>query len=197
MTMNRTITILAVLLLIPFVFMSQDSQSPKRALIIIDVQEFYFNEGSSQLVKPKKASQQAAKLLSAFRENNEVVIHIRHESTKDSAIHENVKPNAGEKVITKKYVNSYRETDLLEYLQENEITQVIVCGMMTHMCVEGAARASADYGFNVVVIDDACATRDLKLGDKTVKAADVHVSALATIEGYYGNVMTVDEFLAK
>lgn len=177
--------------------MSQDSQPPKRALIIVDVQEFYFNEGNSQLVNPEEASQQAAKLLTAFRESNDVVVHIRHESTKDSAIHENVKPNTGEKVITKKFVNSYRETDLLEYLQENKVTEVIVCGMMTHMCVEGAARASADYGFSVVVIDDACATRDLKLGDKMVKAADVHVSALATIEGYYGTVMTVDEFLTK
>jgi nicotinamidase-related amidase len=195
--MKRFFRILSVFLLIPFTFMSQDSQPQKRALIIVDVQEFYFNEGNSQLVNPKEASKQAAKLLSAFRESDELVVHIRHESSKDSAIHENVKPNTGEKVITKKFVNSYRETDLLKYLQENDITQVIICGMMTHMCVEGAARASADYGFDVVVIDDACATRDLKLGAKTVKAADVHVSALATIEGYYGTVMTTDEFLGK
>lgn len=175
--------------------MSQSKQSQKTALIIVDVQEFYFNEGSSQLVNPEEASQQAARLLSAFRETNQLVIHIRHASDEGFAIHENVKPLAGEKVITKKFVNSYRETDLLEYLHENKITEVVICGMMTHMCVEGAARASSDYGFNVVVIDNACATRDLKLGNKTVKAADVHVSALATIEGYYGKVMTVDEFL--
>jgi nicotinamidase-related amidase len=195
--MRKTISILTVLLLIPFVFMSQNKPSPKPALIIVDVQEFYFNEGNSQLVNPEEASQQAARLLSAFRESNDLVVHIRHESTNGFAIHENVKPNPGEKVITKQFVNSYRETDLLEYLRENEITEVIICGMMTHMCVEGAARASADYGFDVVVIENACATRDLKLGDKTVKAADVHVSALATIEGYYGTVLTADEFLAK
>ena len=75
------------------------------------------------------------------------MVHIRHASSKDSAIHANVKPINDEKVITKNYVNSYRETDLLDYLQQNEITDVVICGMMTHVCVEAAARASADYGF--------------------------------------------------
>lgn len=196
MSLNA-LKLIIVTLFIPMIFTSQNIQNTKRALLIIDIQEFYFKEGNSQLVNPEEASKNAAKLLAAFRESNQLVVHIRHAATKDSSIHENVKPTENEKVIIKKYVNSYRETDLLDYLKKNEITEVVICGMMTHMCVEAAARASADFGFNVLVIDDACATRNLQFGDNTVEAADVHTSALATINGYYGKVISVDEFLSE
>ena len=173
----------------------QYKETMRTALLIIDIQEFYFAEGKSQLVHPEEASEQASRVLKAFRDKNELVVHIRHASSKDSAIHSNVKPNNDEKVITKNYVNSYRETDLLDYLQQNEITDVVICGMMTHVCVEAAARASADYGFNVTVISDACATRNTAYGADTVLAKDVHYSTLATIQSFYGMTMTTNEYL--
>lgn len=175
--------------------MSQQETQLKTALLIIDIQEFYFVEGKSQLVQPEAASEQASKLLHVFRKKNELVVHIRHASSKDSAIQNNVKPLKGEKVITKNHINSYIDTDLLEYLKKNEITNVVICGMMTHVCVEAAARASADYGFKVTIIRDACATRDVTFGNETVNALDVHTSTLATIDSYYGSVMTVNEYL--
>ena len=47
------------------------------------------------------------------------------------------------------------------------------------------------------IAEDACATRDLKFGDKTVKAQDVHTSTLATfIDGGYAKVITVEAFKA-
>jgi len=179
------------------IIMGQETQDTKTALLIIDVQEFYFAEGKSQLEQPEEASDQASKVLKAFRDKNALVVHIRHDSSKDSAIHANVKPESSEKVITKHYVNSYRETDLLDYLQQNEISDVFICGMMTHMCVEAAARVSADYGFNVTVISDACATRDVAFGTDSVLAKDVHISTLATIQSFYGSVTTAKQYLNK
>ena len=195
--MRRFIVFIALAFLVPVFLFSQSEKPMKRALLIIDIQQFYFVDGSSQLVNPEQASEQAALLLNAFRGSGELVVHIRHASSKDSAIHDNVLPKGNEKVIKKNNVNAYKDTDLLEYLQQNNIEEVVVCGMMTHMCVEAASRASADFDFSVVVIDDACATRDLKHGDKVVKASDVHTSTLATIDRYYGKVMTVDEFLSN
>ncbi len=101
----------------------------------------------------------------------------------------------GEKVFTKHYANSFRETGLLDYLRKNQIKQVIICGMLTQMCVEATARAAADYGFDVIVIGDACATHDIVYKGDTVKAADVQASTLGSIEVYYGKVMTTGEFL--
>ncbi len=187
--------LLVITLLLSISAIGQNKEDMKTALLIIDIQEFYFVEGKSQLVKPEEASEQASRVLKAFRDKNELVVHIRHASSKDSAIHTNVKPVTGEKIITKHHVNSYKETDLLDYLKQNEITDVVICGMMTHVCVEAAARASADYGFKVTVISDACATRSVTYGTNTVLAKDVHNSTLATIQSYYGSIVTVDEFL--
>jgi len=177
--------------------LSQESENPKTALLLVDIQEFYFSSGYNQLIEPEAASQQAAIVLDYFRKNKELVVFIKHAVKKDSLIHASVLPIDGEKVITKQEINSYLNTDLLSYLQENSIKRVVICGMMTHMCVEAAARASADYGFEVIVLNNACATKDLVFGNDTVLAKDVHVSTLATIENYYGKVVTVDEFLGN
>lgn len=174
---------------------AQQETEVKQALLIIDMQEFYFPQGFNPLVEPEEASQQAAKLLDHFRSTNKLVVHIKHASKKDSLIHQNVRPGKEEKVITKYNVNSYQETDLLDYLKQNKIEQLVICGMMTHMCVEAAARASADYGFKVIIIDDACATRDMIYNNDTVKAADVHNTTLGTLNRYYGKVLTTEEFL--
>ena len=174
---------------------AQEKAPEKRALIIVDMQEFYFPDGFYPLVNPEQASLQAAKLLKYFRDNGELVIHVKHATKKDSLINKNVAPIAGEKVFTKHYANSFRGTGLLDYLKKNQIKQVVICGMQTQMCVEATARAAADYGFDVIVIGDACATRDIVYKGDTVKAADVHASTLGSIEGYYGKVMTTEEFL--
>ena len=40
--------------------------------------------------------------------------------------------------------------------------------MMTHMCIDATARAAADLGYKVSVIEDACASRDLTYKSKVV-----------------------------
>jgi nicotinamidase-related amidase len=66
--------------------------------------------------------------------------------------------------------------------------------MQTHMCLEAATRAAHDMGYICTVVEDACATRDLKFGEVTVKAKDVHYSTLSTLKSY-GNVVNLKEFL--
>ena len=157
------------------------------ALMIIDEQEFYFPGGQLPLVNPEEASEKTAQVLKMFRDQKLPVIHIQHGDK--SPIHSNVKPIKGEKVITKNDANSFKDTDLLDFLKFLEVKRLVICGMQTHMCVEAATRAAADYGFRCIVVQDACATRDLKWGDRVVKAADVHASTLATINKFYGLVV--------
>ena len=46
------------------------------------------------------------------------------------------------------------------------------------------------------MIGDACATRDLKYGNRTVPASDVHASTLATLDGTYAKVIDTETFLS-
>ena len=75
------------------------------------------------------------------------------------------------------------------------IERVVITGMMTHMCVDATARAAADFGFKVIIAEDACATRDLKFGDTVIPADHVHKAFLAALKSY-GDVMKSDEVIA-
>ena len=87
---------------------------------------------------------------------------------------------------------------MLEYLKKNTINRLVIIGMQTHMCLEAAVRAGHDYGFECVVIPDACATRDLTFGNKTTKAEDVQTSVLAAISGGgYAKVADLKSFIAE
>ena len=167
------------------------------AILLIDIQMFYFPGSPGALVNPEEASLKAKQILEKSREQGVTVIHVRHESQTGGDIHPNVLPIEGEKVITKREVNSFAGTDLLEFLQQTGISHLIICGMMTHMCVEAATRAAHDLGFRCTVVSDACTTRDLRFGDHIINARDVHLSTLATLQKTYATVLSVRELLEK
>ena len=170
--------------------------APKTALLIIDIQNFYFAGGSSELVNPVPASINAQMLLSEFRKTQQLVIHVKHGDGKGAEIHPNVAPLPEEKVIVKKEVNSFLNTDLLDFLNKNGVKKLVLCGMQTNMCLEGATRAASDYGFECTVIHDACAAKNQTFNGKTVKAEDVHLAALATLKAY-AEVISTKEFLDR
>jgi nicotinamidase-related amidase len=177
------------------------------ALVVIDIQNFYFEGGSVPLTGSVEAARQARRVLDAFRARKLPVIHVRHASKTTTfkegeatdpqyRFHASVAPLAGETVITKHYANSFRETELLDVLRQRHVTRLVIVGMQTHMCVEAAARAAADLGFEVTVVPEACATRALTYGNRTVPAEMVHAAALAAINGTYGRVVAIDDWLA-
>ena len=171
-----------------------------QALLIIDIQNFYFEGGSLPLTGPVEAARQARRVLDRFRERHQPVIHVRHMPasgpvTEQYAIRPEVAPLPGEKVVEKRYANSFRDTQLLEVLRGLGVRRLVIVGMQTHMCVEAAARAAADLGFEVTVVADACATRPLEYGGVQVPAAQVHASTLAALKGTYAKIVTADELL--
>lgn len=189
--MKKHLLLLVILLLHTSVF-SQKVDST--ALVIIDIQDFYFPGGAAELSEPQKAGEQAKKLLAYFRENKGLVVHVRHNFEPGGEINDLVKPIEGEKVFSKSEVNAFRNTGLNEYLHNNNIKRLVLCGMQTHMCLEAATRAAHDLGYTCTVVEDACTTRDLKYGEHTVAAKDVHYSTLATLKSY-AEVTSLNEYL--
>lgn len=189
--------LLPILFIFGHAYPSENTGSDNTALLLIDIQNFYFSGGRLPLFNPEKASLKAKRLLDKFRKGKKLVIHIRHNSKSGGDIHKHVKPSAGEKVISKNHANSFRDTDLLAFLKKNKIQRLVICGMMTHMCVEATTRAAYDYGFDCIVIGDACATRDLKFNNKTISAEDVHYSTLSSLSGYYARIVDLKTFLKE
>ncbi len=182
------------------------NQDERPALLIIDIQEFYFEGGVIPLTGSVEAADAAGQVLSRFRANGWPIIHIQHlpegteepgQDVKPSAyrIRPEVAPAAGETIVGKHHANAFRDTDLLDRLRSQKTDKLVIVGMQTHMCLEAATRAAADLGYDVTVVADACATRDLEFGGNTVPAAQVHASTLASLDGTYAEVISLDEFL--
>jgi nicotinamidase-related amidase len=177
------------------------------ALLIVDVQNDYFPGGKMALEGSMKAGQKAGQLLEYFRRKNLLPVHIRHISLRPGAtfflpdtsgaeIHEVVKPLKDEAVFLKHYPNSFRETPLLSFLRDQQINRIVLCGMMTHMCIDATARAAFDHGFDCLIAGDACATRSLSYKGQDIPAQSVHVSFLASLDGIFGKVIDTDEIIS-
>ncbi|SOU86786.1 cysteine hydrolase family protein [Tenacibaculum dicentrarchi] len=204
--MKKIITVL--FLGINILNLTAQMKEMKTALILIDIQNDYFKGGKMELHNPEKAGDNAKKILEYSRKKNKTIVHIKHISSRPNStffipktfgvkINERVKPLDNEKVIIKHYPNSFVETELLTYLKSQKIEKVIICGMMTHMCVDATTRASKDHGFECIVIGDACATKNLQINNEIVNANNVQKSFLGALNYYYSSVITTKEFLSK
>ena len=180
----------------------------KTALLIIDIQNDYFEDGTMTLIDSERTAENARLLLDKFRDEGSPIIHIQHIATNPTAtfflpdtkgveIHNLVKPLPTEKIIIKHFPNSFRETELLDYLKSNKIENLVICGMMTHMCIDATTRGAKDFGYNCILIGDACTTKDLEINGETVKAKEVHNSFLAALNYYYSNVLSTKDFLIE
>jgi nicotinamidase-related amidase len=179
------------------------------ALLIIDVQNDYFPGGKMELKGAEQAGKNAKQILEFFRKNNYPVIHIRHISTNEGAtfflpdtsgveINSAVAPQNDEKIITKHFPNSFRETELLQYLQSKSIKKLVIAGMMTDVCVVSTTRAAFDFGFTTTIIGDATATRDRELNGEVVSAEEVQrsfVAGISALGNLYSRIVNTRDFL--
>ncbi|HEX9022794.1 MAG TPA: cysteine hydrolase family protein [Geobacteraceae bacterium] len=175
-------------------------------LLIIDLQNDYFAGGPMELVGIDEAAANARLLLDEFRKKGAPVVHIRHISTRQGAtfflpdtdgskINPMVAPWEEEPVMVKNYPNSFRGTALSEWLRQRGVDTLVVCGAMSHMCIDATVRAAFDLGFNCIVAHDACAARDLAFTGVTVKAADVHASFMAALSAVFARVISAKEII--
>ena len=174
------------------------------ALLVIDIQNDYFPGGAMELEGADAAGAKAAAALAKFRKEGKPVLHVRHLSvrpgstfflpgTKGAQIHPAVTPRPGETVIEKNFPNSFRNTQLKETLEKQGIQNLVVAGMMTHMCVDASVRHAADLGYKITLLGDACATRAQSYGGEKVPARQVHAAFLAALNGFYAKVVDTHE----
>ena len=177
------------------------------ALILVDIQNDYFDGGRWKLSKMDQASDNAAKILAHGRKTDAMIVHIHHEIPSDEApffrpgskgaeIHPKVAPQAGEEVILKHKPNSFLNTRLQDTLTSRGITNVVIVGAMSQMCIDATTRAASDLGYKVSVVHDACAARDAEFAGVAVPAAQVHAAFMSGLSGTYATVVDCESYLA-
>ncbi|MBJ9702392.1 cysteine hydrolase family protein [Acinetobacter calcoaceticus] len=178
----------------------------KQALLIIDVQNDYFKNGKMELVGPDQALEKIKQLEQYFSEKNLPIIYVQHinppqasffqENTDGVLLHPELNAQNDALIVIKHYPNSFLETNLDELLKAHQIEQLVITGMMTHICIDSGTRAAKERGYHPILIGDATATRDLSYDGKTVKAEDVQTAFLAALT-MFAPVQSTSDFLAN
>ncbi|MBT3181104.1 MAG: cysteine hydrolase [Deltaproteobacteria bacterium] len=153
------------------------------ALLVIDMQRYFLApEERAFLDPPRELIPNILSLISTFRKCNRPTVFTRHAHKKDeptgqmgrwwndelpwdgdedSEIIKEINPTADEVVITKSCYSAFENTELDKALKKQGVDTVLLCGVMTNLCVETSARHAFMKGFQVVVVEDACATKNM------------------------------------
>lgn len=109
--------------------------------------------------------------------------------TSGVGFHPLMAPIDGEAVLEKHEPNSFIGTGLRALLTDAGVTELVIVGMMSSMCIDSTARAAHEFGFDVTVVSDACAAPDLTFGDIIIPGATVHASFMAALDGSFATVI--------
>jgi nicotinamidase-related amidase len=152
------------------------------ALIVIDVQNG-FNDPEHGTRNNPDAEANIAALTAAWQQAREPIVLVRHDSLETGSslrpgqagndlqpILDGIRPA----LLFGKHVNSafHGEADLHGWLQGRGISQIVLCGIQTNMCVETTARVGGNLGYDVTVAIDATYTFDAKGPDGVTLSAD-------------------------
>lgn len=177
------------------------------ALIVIDFQMEYFDGGRLFIPDGAAAMSQARRLVDFADAHGMAVFHVQHlgpsngplfaKGGNTAAFHPGMSPDSRHIVVQKTTASSFASTDLYEQLQARGIKTLIICGLMTHMCVSTTTRDARPLGYQALVAGDACATRDIDAWDGgKVGHADLHRAALTALSDGFAEVLRTDAITA-
>lgn len=87
--------------------------------------------------------------------------------------------------IPKEHYSAFFETPLEETLSEHRIDTVIICGVMTHLCVDTTARHAFMLGWEPIIVADACCS----------KTSAYHEAALSALAHGFARIVTTQDLL--
>lgn len=170
------------------------------ALLIIDAQqgvnvlEHWGGPGARR--NNPQAEQRIGELLQAFRRADRAVFYTAHDSREPhsplklalptGAFMPGLEPRAGETVIEKDVNGGFIGTDLEIRLRRAGITRLVTVGFFTNMCVETTVRQGGNMGYDMYLVEDACATTNRRGYDgRDYEAGLVHALAVASMHGEF------------
>lgn len=136
------------------------------ALLMIDIQSGHL-VGGGAVPHADRLVERVTELLGEARGSGALVVHVQNDGpagqvdepgTPGWELHLPVDPD--EVVIRKLKDNAFDGTDLGELLTKYGVRSMVICGLMSEMCVSATARAALSLGYRVVLPQDAHATTD-------------------------------------
>ena len=138
-----------------------------RALLVIDWQKEYIDKNSGYYVNSnlEKETSSLNEIIIKWREKDYPVIFIRHNETegenflkgsKNAELQDALNVSTTDYFTDKHHISSFYKTNLEKILEDNQISELYICGILTNLCVRSAISDAYDRGFNIKVIKDLC-----------------------------------------
>ncbi|KAF2958010.1 cysteine hydrolase [Thermotoga sp. Ku-13t] len=174
------------------------------ALLLIDFQNYFCRkDGKAYLAGVERMLPVAQRLLKIFV-NKElpvvVTIHRRNSRSMMRWWNNSIEDDQAEPcldctgaiLLYKDSYDAFYMTNLEEILREKKVEQIVLGGVMTHLCVETTARSAFVRGFDVVVVEDVCwdkedwyhfaSLKNLAHGFAVITNSDELICALESLE---------------
>lgn len=178
-------------------------------LVLIDYQNEY-RTGKLPLYEVEAGIRSTQQLLKEARRRKIPVVHVVHRgtpgglfdrATSAGQIFDELRPLAGEVVIEKTLPNAFAGTSLAEVLRQHPgRDQLLLAGLMSHMCLQSTASAAVDHGYFSTIAASTTTTRDLRgpHGER-VAATMVTSAALAAMQDRFALIVNTpdDIFLTQ
>lgn len=182
---------------------------PRRALIVVDVQQEYF-DGVLQIQHPPRTESVAriARAIDTAHEQGLPVVVVQHEFPEGAPIfavgsaswslHPDVesRSRASWKRVSKGKASVFAGTGVGPWLVEQGVDTVTLVGYMTNNCVIGSAAAAEELGLAVEVVSDATGAINLANEAGTASAQQVHETLMVVLHSNFAAVATTDAWVA-
>ncbi|NQX05462.1 isochorismatase family protein [Rathayibacter sp. VKM Ac-2856] len=175
--------------------------APRRALILVDVQQEYF-AGPLEIRYPPLATSLPAvtAALDAATAAGLPVAVFQHSSgegapvfapgTPGFALHPEIERRRRDdwRSITKQYGTVFAGTDLLAWLREHDVDTITLVGYMTNNCILASAAEAETHGLSAEVLSDATGAIAISNAAGSVDAETVHTTLLALLNSNFAAV---------
>lgn len=175
--------------------------APRRALVVIDAQQEYFQGPLSVQHPPRDESlARIARAMDAAADAGLPVITVQHEMPEGAPVfasgsegwqlHPEVERRAASasKHVIKGFSSVFAAGDLAEWLRANGIDTITLVGYMTNNCVLATAAAAEPLGFAVEVLSDATGAIHLANEAGKVSAQQVHDTLMVLLHSNWAAV---------
>ena len=134
-----------------------DKLLPKvNALLIIDIQEKILRP----IINKEVITKNIKKLLNAYQILEENIFVSEQYPLKLGTTIPELLPKGGFKKIEKMEFSLANKKEFLKEIETKKITNLIVCGIETHICIQQTVLDLLQKGFKVILISDAMSSRN-------------------------------------
>ena len=183
--------------------------TPRRALILIDVQQEYFN-GILQIQAPSrdKSLANVVTALETAEQQDLPVVVVQHETPQGSpvfamdseswSLHPEIEQrlNPSWKRVTKAKASVFAGTDVARWLAEHDVDTITIVGYMTNNCDIATAVAADELGLSAEILSDATGAIHLANEAGKVSADQLHETLLVLLHSNFAAVATTEAWSA-